>query len=150
MSFSLSQIQRKKSVNTNNIRYCFSVVSKMSILTKNVKYALGKYIDSRCKNRFTKDLTPDIIKEMIIELLEKCCNKNYINIGIKDVAVNENEILYQIKKAIYYGATKHLYFNESSTLNISNLRTSVLPPVKPERKLNEDEVQDYFKELIDL
>lgn len=154
MSFTLTQIQRKQCRNKVDFRKCYAMINNWDILSNNVKLALKKYLNYRLKQRRTNNLFNDKLEEMIKELLECCCNKDYLQIGLQDVVLNENEILYQIKKAIYYGATKHIYSpydNNMSNicgLNLNNLRQSVLPPKRiTQENLSIEQVQDYFAEL---
>lgn len=156
MSFSLSQIQRKtvnkKITNTNNIKQCYYLINSLDIVSDNVKFALKKYLDYRFKLRHTNNLNASNLKEMIVELLQECCQKSYIHIGLKDTTLNEIEIIYQIKKAIYYGATKHIYSpyaDNNTSIDCSNYRKDILPPKRLSnvQELQMDNVKNYFKEL---
>ena len=105
------------------------------------------------KFRRTSRIKVNNLKFMVQELLQNCCDKQYSDITINDIRNNENDILYQIKCAIYYGATQHIYSdyaNGIKTLNTSCMRTDILPPkrIKNTEKLELNEVKDYFKELI--
>lgn len=157
MSFSLSQVQRKcnnrKVTNMNKIKQCYKYVNSLDIITDNVKYGLVKYLDYRFKQRKTNDLQYTLLQEMIKELLENSCQMPYIKIGIKQCKLNEVEILYQIKKAIYYGATKHIYsiyanMENTPILDNINLRKNILPPQRLKQPDNElQTVKNYFSEL---
>lgn len=152
MAFSVSQIKVKKYKN-NDVRQYFSVINSIPIMTDNIKYALNRYINYSVKLRRTSDFYNVTLLNMVQELFEKCCDKTYNELCINDLLRNENEILYQIKKAIYYGATKHIYniYDEGiKDIKLLNLRKDILPPkrISSEQKLNQQQVSDYFKELV--
>lgn len=152
MSFSVSQIKLKKCKN-NNVRDYFSVVNGISIMTDNIKYALNRYINYSVKLRRISEFHNDTLLSMIKELFERCCDKPYTQLCTSDLIRNENEILYQIKKAIYFGSTKHLYniYDEGvKDICTTNLRKDILPPkrISSEQRLNQQQVSDYFKELV--
>ncbi len=153
MSFSLTQIKRnthKSNYSNESIRRCFASVKGIPILTKNIVYALNSYINYRLKMRRLSDFDYEQLSIMIKELLENCCGKNFLNITKQDVLNNEKEILYQIKKAIYYGATKHLYFEPGYVkIDITKLRKNILPPKRiPDNVTLESQiVKKYFEEL---
>lgn len=157
MSFSLSQIQRKcnnrKVTNINKIKQCYKYVNSLDILTDNVKYGLTKYLDYRFKQRKTNDLQYTLLQDMIKELLENCCQLPYIKIGINQCKLNECEILYQIKKAIYFGATKHIYsiyanMENTQILDSMSFRKDILPPQRiKETNIEIQTVKNYFSDL---
>ena len=65
-----------------------------------------------------------------------------------DVYDNENEIIYQIKRAIYYGSTKKLYKDDSDVYDFQ-VRDFVKPPSKPSKRLTtETEIKDYFGDIV--
>ena len=105
MSFSMSNIKVKTKAKFNPKEY-YSYIFNNPLLTKNVSYALKKYMDFRLTKRQC-GLSMPKQKDMINDLLCFCCNKPYIDITYLDVYDNENEIIYQIKRAIYYGSTKN-------------------------------------------
>ena len=84
---------------------------------------------------------------MINELLIKVCKKDLKDITMKDIKINENEIIYQIKRAIYYGATKTLYYDYDGFVSLDLV---VEPPKSKSgnRTLSEEEVIDYFKDVM--
>ena len=91
----------------------------------------------------------EAVSTMIEELLDKTCYKQYKEISFLDVDKNENEILYHVKRAIHYGATRSLYYEQAAEYNMSaleNLKVELNPP-KQER-LTTDEVKDYFGDLF--
>lgn len=152
MAFSISQIKTKKK-DYNDVKQYFSIVSNIPIMTPNIKYALNRYVNYSLKQRRLSKFYGDTLVGMIQELFERCCDKKYTELCKNDLLINENEILYQIKKAIYYGATQHIYniYDEGvKELKISNLRKDILPPkrISSDQKLSQQQVSDYFKELV--
>lgn len=158
MSFSLANIKCKKpnkvnNITTNkNIRTLYAYVNNLDIITDNIKIGLKAYLDFRVNLRNNTYLTVDNLEDMVVELLESCCNKSYLHIGIKDVSIEENEILYQIKKAIYYGATKHIYspYDTVQAKEVyfgNNLRKDILPPKRVTVSFNKKDTLNYFAEL---
>lgn len=153
MAFSTAQIKRTKKSQSTDIRKYFGVVNGMTIMTPNIKYALERYINYTLKCRRISTLTADNIVRMIYELFENCCNKPYLDICKSDLLQNEKEILYQIKKAIYYGSTSHLYnIYETGVkeVRLANFRKDILPPkrISCENNLTSKQVADYFEELV--
>lgn len=151
MSFSMSQIQRKTRSKQDYIKECHFTIKNLDILTENVKYGFWQYADYRFKKRNRGVFKGDILLDMIKDLLEYCCNKPFNSISRQDVSINENAILYEIKKAIYYGATRCLYDENNTIIHIdkSMFKDSVEPQSIPgNRQLNQEEVKDYFKDLM--
>lgn len=159
MSFSLSNVKYNKGTQNINssIRSCFTLVKQMDILTNNVKYGINKYINYRFTKRNCKYFKADILQEMIYDLLQYVCGKPYISISLKDVINNEGDILYEIKKAIIYGATKHLYFvpsQEDETNDLTDFYSTFKKQPKDIEKLteeqlqNEEQVKFYFEDLV--
>lgn len=152
MSFSMSQIQRKTHSKQDYIKECHFVIKDLDILTDNVKYGLWQYADYRFRKRNRGVFRGDTLKTMIVDLLEYCCNKPFNSISRKDVNNNENQILYEIKKAIFYGATRCLYDANNTVIHIdkSMFKDDVKEPeiIPGNRKLDSEEVKDYFKDLM--
>ena len=146
MSFSMSNIKVKTKAKFNPKEY-YSYIFNNPLLTKNVSYALKKYMDFRLTKRQC-GLSMPKQKDMIDDLLCFCCNKPYIDITYLDVYDNENEIIYQIKRAIYYGSTKKLYKDDSDVYDFQ-VRDFVKPPSKPSKRLTtETEIKDYFGDIV--
>lgn len=148
MAFAMNQIKRKSPSKQLDIKSCYREVYGNDILTDNVKLGIWQYCNYRFSKRNRGKFDDKLLKEMIEELLSKICYKKYISISINDVLKNENEILYQIKRAIIYGATRSLYFEQASELNLDVLATKMeIHPPKQER-MTTDDVVDYFKDIM--
>lgn len=154
MSFSISDIKRRGNCTNNSIRNCFSYVKNDRYLTDNIRYALERYLNFKLRKRFNSKYYDKTFIAMIKELLERCCGKCEEDITYTDVKLNEKEILYQIKKAIYYGSATHLYFEKDESVNYSceNFRKDVLPPKRlpPEQELEKQDIINYFEEVVEL
>lgn len=151
MSFSILEVKRKSTSFKDKIRYCYSYIKSNDILTDNVKYALDKYISFRFTKRTNSNFTSNRLKEMTEDLLSYCCNKPYVSISIQDVMANESQILYEIKRAIFYGATKCLYNPNLGTMNINEtmFKQGYEQPKRLENiDINQQVVIDYFKDLM--
>lgn len=147
MSFSLCEInvKSKKQTKVRDIikKYYFQIYN-IDILNNNIIYALKQYVNFRVTKRYTSDNSINEFGNMIKELLEYCINKKYNNISKEDVNNNEIQIIYEIKKAIYYGALHSLYYKSNIQVKffeetIENLKVNSLK--------NEKEVKDYFSDL---
>lgn len=147
MSFSMSQIKKKSCAKQDNIKNCYHFIYNKSNLTDAVKLALWKYCDYRFKNRNTGTFTQNRLDKMLDELLVKICNEKYDDININDIIQNENELVYQIKRAIYFGSTKSLYY-EIDNANLDNLATSIIIEKPPTQRMTTDQVKDYFKDVM--
>lgn len=148
MAFSMSEVKRKVPSKQEDIKSCYSVVHGNDILTNNVKHGIWQYCNYRFTKRNRGRFNAKIIQGMIEELLSEICYKQYVSISIHDVEKNENEILYHLKRAIVYGATRSLYYAQASELNLDNLNVKMeIEPPKQERMTSE-EVVDYFKDLM--
>lgn len=147
MSFSLCEInvKSKKQTKVRDIikKYYFQIYN-IDILNNNIIYALKQYVNFRVTKRYTGNDSINEFGNMIKELLEYCINKKYNNISKEDVNNNEIQIIYEIKKAIYYGALHSLYYKSNIQVKffeetIENLKVNSLK--------NEKEVKDYFSDL---
>ena len=90
---------------------------------------------------------------MIDELLEYVIPKQIKDITYIDVINNENKILYEIKRAIYYGATHYLYYqNNDGTMDIDTSKLVGIKAeplrLKDEEKLTKEQVVNYYKDLM--
>lgn len=150
MSFSISQINRKKIVSKqDDIKQCYYYIKTNNLFTENLKIALWKYVDYRFKSRNRGRFTKNVLQKLIIDLLQNICVKSYKEIEINDIEINENELLYQIKRAIYFGATYSIYYSNADLLNLDRSMFKEGEDIyKPRKKLNTEEVQDYFKGLM--
>lgn len=150
MSFSLSQIKRKTSTKQDDIKSCHWLLKDMDILTDNVKIGLWKYADFRFRKRNRGKFNAEVFRPMIYELLEYCCGKPYTSVSLKDVEKFETVILYEIKKAIYYGATRKLYDATSGLyeIDLSKFKDTIEPPKPRNIVLEKSEVENYFGDVI--
>lgn len=145
MSFSMTNVKIKSKTKFNPREY-YSYVYNNPLLTDNVRYALKRYMDFRLSKRCL-GLSIQKQKDMINDLLQFCCNKPYLNIKYSDVYNNENEIIYQIKRAIYYGATKKLY-NDNLDIQDFQVNEFTKPPKRLTQRITTDqEIKDYFGDI---
>ena len=152
MSFSMSQVNRKSVSKQDAVKRCYGLIYSNPILTDNVKLGMWKYAEYRFTQRNRGKFDKPQLEELIKELLEYCCGKSYLQISGKDVSINENQILYELKKAIYYGATRCLYDKTNTIIDTSKItfKENIQEPVRlsDDVKLEKQEVVDYFKELM--
>lgn len=150
MSFTLNQINRKKVTSKqDDIKACYFYIKNNDLFTKNIKYGLWKYVDYRFKSRNRGRFTVNCLKRMVDDLLENICGKNINSISINDLDINENEVLYQIKRAIHYGATRFIYYEDADLIKLDRSDFKEGEEInKPRKKLNDDEVKDYFEGLM--
>ena len=149
MSFSMTNVKIKSKTKFNPREY-YSYVYNNPLLTDNVRYALKRYMDFRLSKRCL-GLNIQKQKDMINDLLQFCCNKPYLNIKYSDVYNNENEIIYQIKRAIYYGATKCLYNAHKEDNTVYTVSDNIVPvyftTLSKSQLSNRHTVEEYFSEL---
>lgn len=147
MAFTMQEVKRKSKTTKDYINQCYYIIYNNNLLTDNIKYALWKYVSYRFSNRQCNRLSAKTLNKMIEDLLEKVCRLSYSNIKLEDINACENSIIYQIKRAINFGATKNLYYEKSDYIDPSNIIIdNVVPP--PNKHLSCDEVKDYFKDLM--
>lgn len=150
MAFTMNQVKRKVSTKKDkqaDIKSCYGTVYGNALLTPNVKIGIWQYCNYRFTNRNRGKFDEDVIREMIHELLSKICCKEYVNICIEDVIKNEAEILYHVKRAIGYGATRSLYYDIDIMQNFTaGLKMEITPPTK--ERMTENETVNYFKDVI--
>lgn len=147
MSFSMSQITKKGKSKKEKINELFRVLNNNTLINCNIRNALKAYINYILRNRNNFLISEKTFSNMINELLIKVCKKDLKDITMKDIKINENEIIYQIKRAIYYGATKTLYYDYDGFVSLD----LVIEPPKSKsgnRTLSEEEVIDYFKDVM--
>lgn len=147
MSFSMSQITKKGKSKKEKINELFRVLNNNTLINCNIRNALKAYINHILRNRNNFLISEKMFSNMINELLIKVCKKDLKDITMKDIKINENEIIYQIKRAIYYGATKTLYYDYDGFVSLDLV---VEPPKSKSgnRTLSEEEVIDYFKDVM--
>ena len=153
MAFDMNQIKRKSMTRQNNIKDCLRYIRSNQKLTENVKYAIWKYTEYRFNKRNHSNFTAKRLSEMIDELLEYVIPKQIKDITYIDVINNENKILYEIKRAIYYGATHYLYYqNNDGTMDIDTSKLVGIKAeplrLKDEEKLTKEQVVNYYKDLM--
>lgn len=108
MSFDMSIIKKKTNVKQRIID-CKEYIRYNNLLTSNIKMALSKYVDFRFNKMQHISFTSNRLNKLVVDLLQYICDKDYKDITLKDVQYKESSILYEIKRAIYFGATKCLY-----------------------------------------
>lgn len=151
MAFSLKNLPKVKEIRKSNnetkrqeIKQCYAIIKNQDKCTDNIKKALTTYLTERLEKLSTVNLSSDLLKSNIIELLEYCCDKDYCDIEAQDVIKNEKEILQQIMWCIEYENTKKLVWKEEENLDSSQFSTSL------ERKrlvtdIDLNELLDYFE-----
>ena len=119
MAFSLNSLPRVKQIKTKTgedkrklIANCFVVIKTQEKITDTLRKALEDYLTIRVKNMSTTNLSEELLKDNIKELLEFCCNKDYEDITNEDVIKHEHEMIQHIKWCSEYKNTKRLIFNE--------------------------------------
>lgn len=160
MSFSLSQVSRKLNNHKVNPISYFSYIKNDSRLSEGVKAALNVYVNYILKYKRNLSFSIDKFKFMVNDLLHHCCDKNYLAISIEDVTNNECDIVYEIKKAIIFGATKSLYYIGDTDIlyadsclftdNLFHYDTSKLSKPISTKTMTKEDVTDYFKDLVVL
>ena len=146
MSFSLDSVKYKKVDIGDNIRKCFNVVNGNPILTDGIKCGLCNYVNYRLKNRYL-NISPQKLNDMVADLLEYSCGINYLKLCKQDVINNELQILFEIKKAIKYGATRKLYYD--TVLDDDSLFNGIeVEYPKFKTNCSVQDVQNYFSDLI--
>ena len=83
---------------------------------------------------------------MIDELLEYVCHRPIISIGIYDVNKDECEILYQLKRAMIFGATKTLYYDNSDQ-KLESLKGVIHKIEKPRQNITSQELIKYLEDI---
>ena len=84
---------------------------------------------------------------MTKELLEKVCRMPYNSIGIKDVMKDELDILYHIKRAIYIGAPRTLYYEDADYKDVTNINNIGYKIEKPRHLTCKEEVLQYLEDI---
>ena len=149
MSFSMSDIKVTKPEKNQDIKDCYRLIFSNDLLTNIVKKGLWQYCSYRFSKRNRGRLTEHLLQDMIEELLEKVCEKPYKSIGINDVEIKEKSIINQIQRAIYFGATRNLYYDIPTNINIDVLN-NIKPNIQKSRKditLEEKTIQ-YLEDLF--
>lgn len=152
MSFSMERVKRNNTTVRQKISNCSNYLNSNYKLTSDVIYALWQYVEYRYTKRNNTNFTAKRLQQMVEDLLEHILNKPYDDITYFDVYSNENIFIKEIAKAIYYGATKHLYYAEED-IDVSSLNLKddfIEPPqrLSEDDKLEKQKLEDYFKGLI--
>ena len=147
MSFSMNEVKRKSPSKQIDIKSCYRYIQNNDILTENVKTGIWKYCNYRFSQRNRGKFNKEIVQEMTKNLLEKVCRLPYNSIGINIVKQNENDILYHIKRAIYYGATRDLYYEEADYNNLDNLNNIGYKIEKPRHLTCSEDVLKYLEDI---
>lgn len=152
MAFSMSDIKRKGITTKDYVIRCRNLLRDNNKLTENVRTALWEYCLYRFKRRQNSKFTEKKLNEMCKDLLQYVIQKNYDGITLQDVSINENRIIYEIYRAVHYGAIHHLYYTDSDIISKDDIKVmdSLIEPqdfVSKDR-LEKQDVIDYFKGMI--
>lgn len=151
MSFSLLEVKKKCTTVKDRIIGCHRYINNNSILTPNVKYALNQYVNYRFSKRQNVTFTSKRLQQLVIDLLQYCCDEHIDNITYNHVEANEGSILYEIKRAIYYGATKCLYNAHKEDNTVYTVSDNIVPvyftTLSKSQLSNRHTVEEYFSEL---
>lgn len=148
MAFSMSDIKRKVPSKQADIKACYHYIYNNDILTDIVQTGLWKYCNYRFSQRNRGKFNVDTISNMTKELLEKVCRLPYNSIGINIVRQNELDILYHIKRAIYFGATRTLYYEDADYINTDSITNMNYKIEKPRHLTCKQEVIDYLEDIM--
>lgn len=145
----MSDIKRKAVSKKDEIKECYFFIQSLENITPNIKLAMWKYCSFRFGQRTCGRFTSKSAEKLLNELLVIVTSKTLKDVVINECKVYENELLYQIKRAIYFGATKTLYYDSTQQLDLSYFKDSLDVPKRIQKdSLNKDEVEDYFKGLV--
>ena len=147
MAFSMSEIKRKVPSKQTDIKACYHCIYNNDILTENVKTGIWKYCSYRFSQRNRGKFDENTIQNMTKELLEKVCRMPYNSIGLSIVIQNESDILYHIKRAIYFGATRTLYYEEADYKDQSSINNIGYKIEKPRHLTCKEEVLQYLEDI---
>lgn len=140
MSFEMSNIKRRKKVTNIDFKEYYSVIYSRTILTDNVKTALKEYLRFRLFKRSSKITVADF-NNMIIELLENIIHKDNNKIILEDVINNEEQLLYEIAKAIYSKSLHSLIYKGNN--NLLDMK-----PLTNKTQIKPSDVEDYYRSLM--
>lgn len=148
----MSNINRKSVTKQTHIKDCLYFLRSNKKLTENTKTALWEYANYRFNKRNHSNFSSKRLQEMTEELLEYILHKDYKDITQEDILINENRIIYEVGRAIYYGAIHHLYYEGTGIISSDDIkvRESLSEPVRipDDEKLERQDVIDYFKGLM--
>lgn len=148
----MSNINRKSVTKQTHIKDCLYFLRSNEKLTENTKTALWEYANYRFNKRNHSNFSSKRLQEMTEELLEYILHKDYKDITQEDILINENRIIYEVGRAIYYGAIHHLYYEGTGIISSDDIkvRESLSEPVRipDNEKLERQDVIDYFKGLM--
>ena len=85
---------------------------------------------------------------MMKKMKEKVCRLPYNSIGINIVKQNELDILYHIKRAIYFGATRTLYYEDADYINTDSITNMNYKIEKPRHLTCKQEAIDYLEDIM--
>ena len=89
---------------------------------------------------------------MVDDLLCYVLDKDIKDVNYIDIINNENRFLYEIKRAIYYGATQFLYYKDNAYINIdtTKLKSELDAPkiLNDQDRLSKEQVINYFKDVM--
>lgn len=149
MAFSMSQIKRRNRTSGSvNIKECFSLISKLGILTDNVKYGLTIYLKKRVKTRGVTNLSYDEFYQMVQRLLSYCCGKPFIKISQADVQLNECEILFHIKFATQKSFLKELYATQEDIDKWTQYDKKQPVKINQSVEINQALLDEYFGDVV--
>lgn len=119
MAFSLSSLESVKQIKSETgetkrkeIAKCFVVIREQENITETIREALRTYLEARLKTTSNTNLSSELLKKNIEELLVFCTHKRYKAITLEDVISNESTILQHISWCTEYKNTKRLIFDE--------------------------------------
>lgn len=147
MAFSMGEIKRKVPSKQADIKACYYYVYNNDILTENVKTGIWKYCNYRFSQRNRGKFNKSDIEGMTKDLLEKVCRLPYNAIGLSIVSQNESDILYHIKRAIYFGATRTLYYEDADYKDVTNINNTGYKIEKPRHITCKEDVLQYLEDI---
>lgn len=147
MSFSMNEVKRKIPSKQSDIKGCYYYIQNNDILTENVKTGIWKYCNYRFSQRNRGKFNKITVETMTKDLLEKVCKLPYNSIGLVEVTKNEDDILYHIKRAIYFGATRSLYYEEADYKNIDDINNIGYKIEKPRHMTCKEDVLAYLEDI---
>ena len=156
MSFEMAPIKIQQHSRANNPKECMAFVRFEPRITEGIRFALQKYVEYRLTKRYGTSFTAKRLKILLDDLLNYCCNKPVEDITRQDIIINESVIVFEIKKAIKFGATNHLYYEGSGVIDYNdiNFKNQTVFDMKNTLRSTDDavplshqEVYDFFGDL---
>lgn len=146
MSFNMQDVKRKNKPKKEAMSEYSGVLNSSLLITPNVKQALWQYVLFRIFKRRNSKFSANVLEQMIEDMFVYIIKKPYENIRVEDVINNENQIIYEIANAIFYGNLHHLYYDDSSS--VTDIRFKEPKPITLNRQLTNNELEDYFKNIM--